>query len=1604
MIHSYEIAPGLQSLAPGKRVCIVAVPVCLDSHSNRHLLASIPQYEQFVFQGDLAPGMASYSLLRVLTMKPEGNIRVLGCDGQSLIFSHPACTWQGSRQVIELCCGMGALGHGALASGFHTVVGCDIRPKMLELFMKHSSGKTVLGDICKFETLQKIYEAHPYSSVIASGIACQPYSQLGDQKGGSDPRASTLPATLSTAFYLRAMVVVIECVGPAKEDPFVQHHIRMFCQKTGFHKSECVQDLKDIWGSKRNRWWCVLSAPAIGEVELSECGDFPDLSMVGCIVPKLHPWPKSAEDELALNSIEIEAFQPGGQTGVNFLLNTRAPMACALHCWGSQLIACPCGCRDSGLSKFRLDTKGLFAVLVEGVTSKKTRHIHPQEAGALCGLDPCLTWGNQNRLALGAVGQLASPLQALWVFSHVLRRLQFVQFQVAEASPRKMMMAYRSWLLARCVRQWGSEDCKFPSTETLELSRRWMPLVHKSFQELRDTLGEQDRDNHVQFFWECVSNANAEVTEEGVEVPIVSGGCSATSECPTDDVASLGEGVVHGLTLSQVAIDTPSLAGSSPQNVEESSLEDIEPISVDGEHSAHSVTSVSSSLRHDVNLVIHGTSGEIDLSGNGEKPAHFHYAPGCTIEDVLIAESRLNQLDPCSWEVLACSPENENATTHEVKTEIVSVRKRLCPGLACVVKTGGTSSDSDFSHEDSTKRQKTISPEKPPQPEKPKQDMDHPLVKLNEKQFLQLTLPVVQDVVHASSLLSQRCPSDLRAQVLSKQGKVWSDDEIRWHLDRIRSSVPKQCVMPIDPLIVHGCFESRTYDSIRVWLRGQEELAGVYITVVLNERHWYPVCMDCRKGVLSVTTWDVPSAKHPGLEEFCRSFARALTVKLGPIVQHSRLFAGDVMCGAASIAYLEHRIVGTQLPEIQGDLECVHQFYRNTFLCAVASQERVVTPWLWGAGGEAGFDLAVQKLSALLAEHGVPSDFVHSRATKAVKAIGIADVLRALEGKSPWKSLKVLGTNVHFQFILPDELQAQISRRAGKEAVGKPAKKGGGSKPEPVEAVVLDPAKLTIPPGSFVGGGHDVQQIPLSMLGPLAEGVVIATWEHAQPYLRTSQQLAKGPLAMLVLHGPVGGCQTTLATTKVTVPARCSINNEPLLLEALLVQLGGIQVSRAVSPTPVLIDTVQVTTLKIVVYKDEVAQEWEEVTRAPMRYIIHHIPLLKVCKQQNCTCQHWHNSEKVEATEAIVDVWRRQFLRTGYKPEPVATSSIFSVCIRVPECLAERLLSCSGGEGIYIEPRSLDSKSVSSDYEVIWVPKAGKSELCHLRQVNPAVIGLARVNDRYGLRVRTAQAAALHKAIRPDAVYLANGTRQSYMVGPIPYGTDRKALSKALSSSSWEAKPLQPVSALTGERGVMWSVVAVSDPPTNIITMSHGDVVITKDKEAANDVSRTLKPVAAASTISLCGASGKSKDDPWLKVDPWGQYVPVSGGNPQQSGLATAAESIHQLESKIESAVLAKLPHVVAMDQDDVPDRVQELENRFNQMVQRQQQLESVVSDQGAQQSAQLSQMQSQLNAQGQQLAGHMDAQNQQIQSMFESQMAQIRGLLSKRPRDGDHE
>ena len=42
------------------------------------------------------------------------------------------------------------------------------------------------------------------SKIVSGGFACQPWSQLGDGRGASDPRASSLVGILEAAYWWRA--------------------------------------------------------------------------------------------------------------------------------------------------------------------------------------------------------------------------------------------------------------------------------------------------------------------------------------------------------------------------------------------------------------------------------------------------------------------------------------------------------------------------------------------------------------------------------------------------------------------------------------------------------------------------------------------------------------------------------------------------------------------------------------------------------------------------------------------------------------------------------------------------------------------------------------------------------------------------------------------------------------------------------------------------------------------------------------------------------------------------------------------------------------------------------------------------------------------------------------------------------------------------------------------------------------------------------------------------------------------------------------------------------------------------------------------------------
>jgi len=683
-------------------------------------------------------------------------------------------------------------------------------------------------------------------------------------------------------------------------------------------------------------------------------------------------------------------------------------------------------------------------------------------------------------------------------------------------------------------------------------------------------------------------------------------------------------------------------------------------------------------------------------------------------------------------------------------------------------------------------------------------------------------------------------------------------------------------------------------------------------------------------------------------------------------------------CGAATWAVLARVWM---VSEILGDLRELRS------LLFLLAPEQVSPSTMVGFGPHGHL---FKNLCAELSKHGIPEHMIEERAHAAIKVLGSEQLLAALNHRQPWRQLKALGNNSKFQFVLPSELAKAIETQKGRPV----AKGKGKGKAKPIPTPVdLDPAKLQVLEGTFRFQDRVLPQLTTQQIGPLSSGVILMSHQDAEPYLKSGKLVSQEPLALIVLHRADKPVQTMLPHALISVPCRCMIDSEPVLIDAVLVQVGTGLVEKTVGTSLLTVDTPDVVTLKVLVYKDELHGDWPDFCQSPIKCLVGMLPMLKRCFTENCSCEGWHNPEKLPIRDPIIDVWRRQYLRQGFKPCPPAEAEFFSVCLRIPMCLLEVMLGASGVSGVYCEPRTADGKEVLPSYTVIWTPKHSLQEMRHIMQTNPAVIGLARLADRRGLRVRSAQAKTIHELVRPDTVYLPSGPKGHYTVGPFPYGVDRQAVGRILHKAGWECRPLQPAAPCPG-KGVMWTVQSAEEPSQTILMTTSGEIMISKVKQDAVSPSAPSLTVGSAATLALCGrpAEGNASDDPWAIHDPWKRYHPAS------TAVTGPSEGLQQIEDRIQTAVLAKIQP--PMEQDDLPDRVMTLEGQVQHLLAKQQGLETQFQEHSSHHSQQITALQGQVSAQAQQLHGHLENQNQTMQSLFEQQMQQIRGLLAKRPRE----
>ena len=661
----------------------------------------------------------------------------------------------------------------------------------------------------------------------------------------------------------------------------------------------------------------------------------------------------------------------------------------------------------------------------------------------------------------------------------------------------------------------------------------------------------------------------------------------------------------------------------------------------------------------------------------------------------------------------------------------------------------------------------------------------HAIVELSSEVLLRLkpSLPITID--HYQALRTQTILSNDRLTILSNQGRVWADDEILWHLNGTLAAYaahwqhtqppgPYGPLLTIDPLLISGWLQHPA--QMVHWLQHNWQPQYAVITVAWIQGHWIPVLLKQQGQRLRFETWDVPHANHEPLVQLLAKVAEHFGLAL-QIVRSHRLFANHT-CGMFAIAFLQHQLLHVVLPEMDDMAVQAHEHLRHLFTEMIQQNGACLRPWAWGTGTH---EQAIQGLIPVLRAQGVPDDQLEARAKAAIRAIGPAEILTAIAHKACWRQLKALGNNAHFQFMLPSEIAAKVASKANSKTMSK-AQTGKKSKKiiEEPPSFALDPAKLLIAPGTFQANGNPIAQVPMSSVGPLTHGVVVTTALEAEPYLRNGTKVSSGPLALLILKGPGQTWTSALPQSEVVVPCQCVANNEPLLVDVTLVQLGEGFVEKAMDKKTIAVEALDVTTIKLVLYRDEIGEAWPQMVQAPIKYIQQQLPFLKLCRESGCTCAHWHNEEDVNASSAILDVWRRQYMRKTFKPEPAVSAEVYSVCLRIPACLLHRALKASGAGGIFVEPRTEDAKQVHEGYTVIWVPRMSRTDLNHLKQTNPVVIGLARVGDRMGLRAAASNAAKLHDVIRPGSVYLPSGPRMSFLMGPMPFGSERSHVAKAM--------------------------------------------------------------------------------------------------------------------------------------------------------------------------------------------------------------------------------
>lgn len=1504
----------------------------------------------------------------------------------------------------DLCCGLGGFSTALKSVGMHPITAVDSSSLALSAFMLNHDVPSFHADVGCSDLVFKLHEQQCQKQcqpLICAGFPCQPLSIQGSQLGAADPRSGTLRALLRCAFWLQSAGLFLECVPEAMQDVSTQHSLRALASIMDFQLVQKVIHLHHTWPSRRNRWFAWLLPK---HVNLGRLDDLPEISpapVVHDLIPHtLWPlWASEDEAQLQWTEMECQAYRNPEFGPIDRRIKLDEPLPTALHSWGSALFACPCGCRQQGLSPFSLRLKGLRGIEVcSALWPHASRHIHPRELQLLMGFSPLEAILPDCRAQLCLQGNAVSPIQAIWVLAHLTSHLGLG----TGLSPRESIRQHMIQIIDERNVTWPS-----PTAGDGTLILDFAGVKHQIAFTTTQTVGNLLRAEaalcgqaikHELFCDGILLPSFAFLQERAYELVPAVGETIFPHECVPVFLVSLGEmqlywtpaSMTYGNLIAWVGIHEFSTLLDESSNIVQPSqpveawkqvIVQLEPDTValdldlymqgfgdiaDGLNLHNLVTSrswICTGLWPFDQLV--KSNLLMSWVGSGYRQVAV-WLPSfaaavlecwpCMIDDKLeswlrVPEATIHALVYEDW--------GWNMAKMTITPETFSVAYFDAPGFPSIVAAHLAFRAFQVSKRASFQEQRIFV------------EIGHDAFGTLHRvlQVFDLDLgipPQLARILHGLSAQSSLDFEPLQPVVSPTLPWTLESDTAEGLVRRdscgssghgLSAGFMLQLVQAFFP-------ESKAMDfEVKVWVGSQHavhqpglQLANIQISskpifaLVLLEHHWVLVCCDQDGPQLRVQVYD-------GLDSLTFNHLRCITSKLQqawgtPHISYERKWIIQQnmqhTCGTVALGHL------LLVAKIISYEQAMHfEKLHEGFIHCDPFQSN---PALIGYGQD---DPIVEALAQILPSKGVPPDEVPNRAQAAIKAFGRGPVQRALQASNVWASLKQLGNSrpKPFMWVTHDELQTHIKDRAstkfGVELDIKRQRKQKHQRPQPASHQI-DPTNLVLPAGFFTTNcGTPLGQLPLSGVVKNARGIAFATASDALQYATEGKLISTEGLAMLIV-GPIPEAfPQSLPMHGIRVPAMYKATNEPVLLDCTSMQLGDQAVYQQINAAAPEVQVFPSVVFRVHAFRDtwEIEGSWPDFVDHPVRSILGVFPTLRLCKDPQCQglCPLFHPSiEETGIESGLLDVWGFKWAKLdGSKAAPLQ-AAVLSVYLRVPESNFEVLHVASGQSGIFFEPRQKDQPAPDPRFAVVWVPQASFQDLVHRVKTLDDCLAVCRLGAKLGIRCFSKHHEALHALLVPNRPYIQCAVKQIYRLEPLPAGTQRQSLVDTLKSFGWTAKPLHPC---PGSQGKAWLVGTEHDPPMPFLEAQHGWVSVSKVRDQVTqprpqDLIATAKTKQHIKEQSTAAAS--SNADPWhTGSDPWSGYQSVS--KPAAASTPGPTQHVQQkfdeVEQKLQEHVQHTLETHIQKADNETTSRLHNVEGQIQSLVEHQHKMQQWIQD-----------------------------------------------------------